>query len=72
MTSENFWQVLQKGHSALLKNITSDYHYHTVNAPSEKLLDLIQEQPGGKRISGRIEGLRTDQFPGERKRERIV
>ena len=29
-------------------------------------------QTAGKRISGRIEGLRTDQFPGERKRERIV
>ena len=33
---------LKNGHSALLKNITSDYHYHTVSAPSEKLLDLIQ------------------------------
>ena len=39
-----FLADLQKGHSALLKNITSDYHYHTVYAPSEKLLDLIQER----------------------------
>ena len=35
---------LKNGHSALLKNITSDYHYHTVSAPSEKLLDLIQNK----------------------------
>ena len=28
----------------ILKNITSEYHYHTVSAPSEKLLDLIQEK----------------------------
>ncbi|MCQ4775772.1 DNA-binding transcriptional regulator, partial [Lacrimispora saccharolytica] len=39
-----FLAGLQKWHSALLKNITSDYHYHTVNAPSEKILDLIQER----------------------------
>ena len=39
-----FLQDLQNGHSALLKKITSDYHYHTVRAPSEKLLDLIQEK----------------------------
>lgn len=39
-----FLQDLQNGHSALLKNITSEYHYHTVSAPSEKLLDLIQDK----------------------------
>ena len=39
-----FLQDLQNGHSALLKKITSDYHYHTVSAPLEKLLDLIQEK----------------------------
>ena len=39
-----FIEELKSGHSALLKNITSEYHYHTVSAPSEKLLDLIQEK----------------------------
>lgn len=39
-----FLQDLQNGHSALLKNITSEYHYHTVSAPSERLLDLIQDK----------------------------
>ena len=39
---KEFLGDLKNGHSALLKNITSDYHYHTVSAPSEKLLDLIQ------------------------------
>ena len=39
-----FLDELKKGHSTLLKNITSEYHYHTVSAPSEKLLDLIQER----------------------------
>ena len=41
---KEFLGDLQNGHSALLKNITSDYHYHTVSAPSEKLLDLIQDR----------------------------
>lgn len=27
-----------------LKVLTSDWHYHTVSAPSEKLLDLIEEE----------------------------
>ena len=41
---KEFLADLKSGHSTLLKNITSNYHYHTVIAPSEKLLDLIQER----------------------------
>ena len=40
---ENFLQDLKNGKSGLLKNVTSNYHYHTVSAPTEKLLDLIQQ-----------------------------
>ena len=40
---KEFLEDLKTGSSTLLKNITSDYHYHTVSAPSEKLLNLIQE-----------------------------
>ncbi|MCF0132841.1 MAG: transcription repressor NadR [Blautia sp.] len=39
-----FIKDLKSGKSGLLKNVTSNYHYHTVTAPTEKLLDLIQEQ----------------------------
>ena len=35
---------LKKGHSTLLKNITSEYHYHTVSAPSAERLDFIQTE----------------------------
>lgn len=38
-----FLQDIQKGKSSPLKNITSDYHYHMVEADSEKTLDLIEE-----------------------------
>lgn len=40
---KNFIGDLTSGKSSLLKNITSDYHYHTVMAKNEQTLDLIQE-----------------------------
>lgn len=41
---ERFMKELESGRSSLLKNITSDYHYHTVYAESEAALDVIQEK----------------------------
>ncbi len=41
---KEFVQNLADSKSTLLKNITSNYHYHTVSAPSEVILDLIQEK----------------------------
>ena len=38
-----FLQDIQNGKSSPLKNITSDYHYHTVEADSEKTLDMIED-----------------------------
>lgn len=34
---------IKNGKSSPLKNITSDYHYHTVEADSEKTLDMIEK-----------------------------
>lgn len=39
----NFMNDLATSKSSLLMNVTSGYHYHTVSAPSEMVLDLIQE-----------------------------
>ncbi len=41
---EKFMEELESGKSTLLMNVTSGYHYHTVSAPTETLLDLIQEK----------------------------
>ena len=41
---ENFVAELSSGRSSLLKNITSNYHYHTVLADSESVLDAVQEK----------------------------
>jgi hypothetical protein len=41
---ENYMNEISSGRSSYLKKITSDYHYHTVEADSENTLDLIQDK----------------------------
>ncbi len=41
---KEFLEDIESGKSTPLKNITSDYHYHTVTADSEETLDLIEEE----------------------------
>lgn len=43
---EKYMEDLKKGKSTFLKNVTGGYHYHTVTADSEEILDLIQEKLG--------------------------
>ena len=40
---KEFIDDIKSGKSSPLKNITSNYHYHTVEADSEKTLDLIEK-----------------------------
>lgn len=40
---KRFMDNLNSGKSSLLKNVTSGYHYHTVTAESEELLDYIHD-----------------------------
>lgn len=39
-----FMEDIRNGKSSPLKNITSDYHYHTISADTEETLDLIEEE----------------------------
>lgn len=41
---KEFLEDIESGKSTPLKNITSDYHYHTVTADSEETLNLIEEE----------------------------
>lgn len=41
---KEFLEDIKSGKSTPLKNITSDYHYHTVTADSEETLDLIEDE----------------------------
>lgn len=36
--------ILKAGKSSPLKNVTSDYHYHTITAESEEILDHIERE----------------------------
>ncbi len=40
---KEFLETIRSGKSSPLKNITSNYHYHTVEADSEKTLELIEK-----------------------------
>lgn len=39
-----FMNGLHSGKSTLLKNVTSDYHYHTISAESEEILTDIEHE----------------------------
>ena len=41
---DEFIAVMKKSKSKPLKVLTDDVHYHTILAPSEKVLDLIKEE----------------------------
>ena len=41
---KEYIEKLGSGKSKSLKDVTSDYHYHTVTAESEEVLDQIQEE----------------------------
>ena len=41
---KRFMDNLATGKSSLLKNVTSGYHYHTITAESEEILDYIHEE----------------------------
>ena len=45
-----FVQDIRNGKSSPLKNITSNYHYHLVEADSEETLDLIEDALRHKKI----------------------
>ncbi len=40
---QEFWETIHSGKSSPLKNITSNYHYHTVEADSEETFALIEQ-----------------------------
>lgn len=41
--ARKFIEDIRSGKSSPLKNITSNYHYHTVEADSEEILDMIED-----------------------------
>lgn len=46
--AEDFCKKMKQSKSRPLKELTDDIHYHTINAPSEKALDLIRKELSAK------------------------
>lgn len=44
MDVKDYVEQISSGKSSLLKNVTSGYHYHTICAASEEILDKIQTE----------------------------
>lgn len=42
--AEDFCRKMQESNSKPLKVLTDDWHYHTIEAPSEKALNLIRQE----------------------------
>ncbi|MBP3626192.1 MAG: DNA-binding transcriptional regulator, partial [Peptococcaceae bacterium] len=40
---QDFVATIKSGKSSPLKNITSNYHYHNIEAENEETLDLIEQ-----------------------------
>lgn len=59
---ENFVEKIKSGKSNLLMDVTSGYHYHTVLADSEQLLDIIQEKLKQKGFLARLQDYEPVEF----------
>ena len=56
---------LSTGSSSLLKNVTGGYHYHTIEAESEEILDDIQNGLAEKGFLARLQDYEPVDFWGE-------
>lgn len=56
---------LSEGKSSLLKNVTSGYHYHTVTAESEEILDYIQDELAKRGFLAKLQDYEPVNFWGE-------
>lgn len=62
---KNYLEEIRSGKSSLLKNVTSGYHYHTILADSEEILDAIQEELQQKGFLAKLQDYEPVDFWGE-------
>lgn len=62
---ENYLKEIRAGKSRLLKNVTSGYHYHTIAAESEALLDFIQRKLQERGFLAKLQDYEPVNFWGE-------
>ena len=62
----NYMEGISSGKSTNLKNLTSNYHYHTISAEDEQTLDLIQEELMKKGFWAKLQDYEPVDFWGEK------
>ncbi len=62
---KKYIENLAAGKSSLLKNVTSGYHYHTVTADSEEILDYIQEELSKRGFLAKLQDYEPVNFWGD-------
>lgn len=65
----NFMESIRTGKSTPLKNITSGYHYHTVYAKDEAILDLIQTRLQDRGFLAKLQDYEPIDFRGKTQTE---
>ena len=68
-TAERALEEIRTGKSSLLKNVTSGYHYHTICAESEEVLDAIQEELKQKGFLAKLQDYEPVDFWGDNEDE---
>ena len=59
-----YMEEISTGKSSLLKNVTSGYHYHTIDAGSEEILNAIQEELAQKGFLAKLQDYEPVDFWG--------
>ena len=66
---KKYMEEISSGKSTSLKNLTSNYHYHTIVAEDEQTLDIIQEEVVQKGFWAKLQDYEPVNFWGESKTE---
>lgn len=61
-----YMEDISSGKSTNLKNLTSNYHYHTITAEDEQTLDLIQEELQQKGFLAKLQDYEPVDFWSEK------
>ena len=61
-----YMEDITSGKSTNLKNLTSNYHYHTITAEDEQTLDLIQEELMKRGFWAKLQDYEPVDFWGEK------
>lgn len=66
---KKYMEEISSGKSTNLKNLTSNYHYHTITAEDEQTLDMIQEELVQKGFWAKLQDYEPVDFWSENKSE---